>query len=82
MALLEAPPALQPRLQRVRAASNRLQRVVAALLTMFRSGVEVELRPLDLAQLVARLPESATGFVAELDLAPPPRGDNRSVQPH
>lgn len=56
VALREAPPALQPRLQRVRAASGRLQRVVAALLTMFRSGVEVERRPLDLAQLVARLP--------------------------
>ena len=56
VALREAPPALQPRLQRVRAASVRLQRVVAALLTMFRSGVEVERRPLDLVQLVARLP--------------------------
>ena len=56
VALREAPPDLQPRLQRVRAASVRLQRVVAALLTMFRSGAEVEHLPLDLAALVARLP--------------------------
>ena len=42
VALREAPPALQPRLQRVRAAAGRLQRVVAALLALFRSGVEVQ----------------------------------------
>jgi signal transduction histidine kinase len=56
VALREAPVELRPRLQRVRDAAVRLQRVVAALLTMFRSGVEVERRPLDLAQLVGRLP--------------------------
>lgn len=56
VALREAPPELRPRLQRVRDAAGRLQRVVAALLTMFRSGVEVERKSLDLAQLVARLP--------------------------
>lgn len=56
VALREAPAELRPRLQRVRDASVRLQRVVAALLTMFRSGVEVERRPLDLVQLVKRLP--------------------------
>lgn len=67
VALREAPPALQPRLQRVRAASGRLQRVVAALLTMFRSGVEVERRPLDLAQLVARLPVEGLQLTVRAD---------------
>lgn len=56
VALREAPAGLQPRLQRVRAASGRLQRVVAGLLTLFRSGVEVQRVRLDLAQLAARLP--------------------------
>lgn len=58
VALREAPPALQPRLQRVRDASNRLQRVVAALLAIFRSGTEVQRQPIDLAALPARLPVS------------------------
>lgn len=52
----EAPESLQPRLARVRAASGRLQRVVAALLAMFRSGVELRREPVDLHALLARLP--------------------------
>lgn len=56
VALREAPAALQPRLQRVRDAAGRLQRVVAGLLTLFRRGVEAQPEPLDLAGLAARLP--------------------------
>ena len=56
VALREAPATLQPRLQRVRAAAARLQRVVVGLLALFRSGVEVQPQPLDLATLAARLP--------------------------
>jgi signal transduction histidine kinase len=56
VALREAPPPLQPRLQRVRDAAARLQRVVVALLGLFRSGAALERRPLDLAALVQRLP--------------------------
>ncbi|MCB1995521.1 MAG: HAMP domain-containing histidine kinase [Burkholderiaceae bacterium] len=56
VALREAPETLQPRLQRVRAAAGRLQRVVAALLTLFRSGVELQRAPLRLDALLARLP--------------------------
>jgi len=56
VALREAPAALQPRLQRVRAAAGRLQHVVAGLLALFRSGVEVQRLTLDLPQLAARLP--------------------------
>lgn len=56
VALREAPEALQPRLQRARAAAGRLQRVVAALLALFRSGVELRREPLDLQALLARLP--------------------------
>ena len=56
VALREAPLALQPRLQRLRGAAERLQRVVVALLAMFRSGAEVQRQPLHLAALAARLP--------------------------
>lgn len=57
VALREAPPALQPRLLRVREAAQRLQRVVVALLTLFRRGDEdAQLQTLDLATLFARLP--------------------------
>ena len=56
VALREAPETLQPRLQRVRAAAVRLQRVVTALLTLFRSGGEVQRTPLDLPALAQRLP--------------------------
>ena len=51
----EAPAALQPRLQRVRAAASRLQHVVVALLAMFRSGAAVERKPLDLSALAGGL---------------------------
>lgn len=56
VALVQAPPELQARLQRVRGASQRLQRVVAALLTLFRSGAELHRVDIDLADLAARLP--------------------------
>jgi signal transduction histidine kinase len=56
VALREAAPAQQGRLQRVRAAAVRLQHVVVALLTLFRSGAEVQRETLDLAALVARMP--------------------------
>jgi signal transduction histidine kinase len=56
VALREAPDSLQPRLQRVRTATGRLQRVVAALLALFRSGVELQRAPQHLAALLARLP--------------------------
>lgn len=52
----EAPPALQPRLSRVREAAARLSRVVAALLALFRSGAELQIERIDLAALLARLP--------------------------
>ena len=73
VALLEAPPGLQPRLQRVRAAAIRLQRVVAALLTLFRGGAEVEHVPLDLARLLDKLP--VQGLELRLQATAPVRGD-------
>ncbi len=56
VALREAAPAQQPRLQRTRAAAGRLQRVVAALLALFRSSNEPQRQPLDLAGLLAPTP--------------------------
>ncbi len=56
VALREAAPAQQPRLQRTRAAAGRLQRVVAALLALFRSSNEPQRQPLALAELVQPTP--------------------------
>ena len=56
VALREAEASHRPRLQRVRTAAERLQRVVVALLAMFRSGAEVQRREIDVAALAARIP--------------------------
>lgn len=64
VALRECPPALEPRLRRVRDAADRLRRVVTALLALFRSGAELKRQPVDLAALLARLP--AEGVAIEL----------------
>lgn len=64
VALREAPPALQPRLLRTREAAGRLGRVVAALLTLFRSGVDLQWQSVDVAALLARIP--VEGLVIEL----------------
>ena len=56
VALREATPAVQARLQRVREASGRLQRVVQSLLDLFRIGADVRRTPVDLKALVAHLP--------------------------
>jgi len=56
VALRECDPALRPRLKRVREAAARLQRVVAALLGLFRSGAEPQRRSVDLAAHLALLP--------------------------
>jgi signal transduction histidine kinase len=63
VALREAPAELQPRLRQVRAAAGRLQRVVAALLATFRSGVALKWQPLDLQALLGRLPAAGLGVV-------------------
>lgn len=52
IALRECPTGLQPRLQRVREAAGRLQRVVAMLLAMFRSAAELRRQPVDVAALL------------------------------
>lgn len=54
--LLEAPDAMRPRLERLRGASTRLAAVVAALLTLFRSGSELRREPVDVGALLARMP--------------------------
>ncbi|MES2959698.1 MAG: HAMP domain-containing sensor histidine kinase [Pseudomonadota bacterium] len=56
VAMRESTPAVQQRLQRVREASGRLQRVVQALLDLFRVGAEVQRGPVDLKALLAHLP--------------------------
>lgn len=56
VAMRECAPPVQQRLQRVREASGRLQRVVKALLDLFRVGAEVRRSPVDLKALLAHLP--------------------------
>ncbi len=52
----ESPADVQPRIQRAREASDRLSRVVTALLSLFRSGGEIKPRPITLAAFVQDLP--------------------------
>ena len=57
--LRESPAELQPRLQRAREAAGRLQRVVVALLTLFRSDGEPVREAVDLAPAAAAIPDRA-----------------------
>jgi signal transduction histidine kinase len=56
VALRESPPELRPRLRQAREAAGRLQRVVTALITLFRSGGDLQRQAVDVAALLARLP--------------------------
>lgn len=64
VALREVPAAHRPRLERTRAAAERLQRVVAALIGLFRSGGAAQQRSTGLDELVGRLP--AAGLVVDV----------------
>jgi len=63
----ECPPALLPRLTRVRDATRRLQQVVAALLTLFRSGSEPQRQAVQLSVLLGRLPFEGLGVDVQPD---------------
>jgi signal transduction histidine kinase len=63
-ALRDSPPSLQPRLQRARDAAARLQRVVAALLALFRSSADLQRTRVDLNALLPRL--SIDGLMVEV----------------
>lgn len=65
VALREVDAPHRPRLQQVRAAAGRLQRVVVALLAMFRSGAEVQRGPIDVATLAARMPSVGVAIEAQ-----------------
>nr|MBP6854180.1 HAMP domain-containing histidine kinase [Rhodoferax sp.] len=54
--LRDCPSPWRERIQRSREAAQRLQGVVAALLGLFRSGLQAEPVPVDLPQLLQRLP--------------------------
>lgn len=63
----QAPAAIQPALQLARLSADRLTRVVGALLTLFRSGAELNWQPVDLGTLLAHLPVDGL----QLQLQPP-----------
>lgn len=73
VALREVPDALRPRLLRVRQAAGRLSRVVTALMTLFRSGVDLQIAPVDVAALLARLP--LEGLAIDATTAAPLQAD-------
>jgi signal transduction histidine kinase len=64
VALRESAPEAQPRLQRVREASGRLQRVVRSLLDLFRIGADVQRQRVALPALLAHLPVPGLQVVA------------------
>jgi signal transduction histidine kinase len=66
----EAPPALQLRLARARTAAARLQRVVDALIGLFRSEGELRRTPVEPAALLQRLP--VAGLTVQLDAVAAP----------
>jgi len=56
VALKEAPPQLQPRLTQTREAAARLRRVVTALITLFRTGGDLQWQDTSVSALLQRLP--------------------------
>ncbi|MBA2964271.1 MULTISPECIES: ATP-binding protein [Ramlibacter] len=56
LAQRDSEPAAAARIGRAREAADRLARVVSALLTLFRSGTEPALQPIDLGALLHDLP--------------------------
>lgn len=73
LALREVDESARPRLQRTRAAVDRLKRVVTSLLALFRSGHELALQPLTLADLTRQLPVEDLSL--HLEGGPPLRAD-------
>ena len=67
VALRESTPAVQQRLQRVREAAGRLQRVVQALLDLFRVGGDAQRNVVDLKALLAHLPIEGLDVVVQTD---------------
>lgn len=65
VALRESAPPAQARLQRVREASARLQRVVRSLLDLFRIGADVQRQTVRLKALLAHLPVAGIAVVAD-----------------
>ncbi len=56
VALKTSPPELTERLQQVRQAAGRLSHVVTAILTLFRSGVDLKRQAVSLGELMRRIP--------------------------
>ncbi len=65
VALRESPPALRPRLVLARAAAARLQRVVAALLALFRSSATPHWQAFSIGDLAAQLSFNGLALVTE-----------------
>ncbi|HEX5357964.1 MAG TPA: HAMP domain-containing sensor histidine kinase [Aquabacterium sp.] len=63
----ESPADVQPRIQRAREAADRLSRVVTALLSLFRSGGEINRMPVTLAAFVHELPLPGLAIKVEGD---------------
>jgi signal transduction histidine kinase len=55
VALADSDGAVRERLQRVRDATGRLRRVVASMITLFRTGQDAQRSPVDVAELAAEV---------------------------
>lgn len=58
---------VQPELVMARQAADRLRRVVAALLTLFRSGTDLQWQPIDLHALVNQVPAQGLAVSVEAE---------------
>ena len=67
VALRECPPEMTARLQKIRLAGGSLQRVVASLLSLFRSGVELKREPIAVKEWLARLAPAGLTVHTEAD---------------
>ena len=65
VALRECPPEMTVRLQQIRTASAQLQNVVASLLTLFRSGVQLQRRPIAVPDWLMRLAPKTLSLTIE-----------------
>jgi signal transduction histidine kinase len=65
VAMKEFPDAARPRLERTRAAVERLKRVITALLTLFRSNAALDLQEIDLVDLLSHIP--VAGLTIHID---------------
>ncbi len=67
IAMKEVNATARPRIERTREAVARLKRVITALLALFRSDADLDLQPIDVAQLLAHIAIDRLELLVEQD---------------